>query len=1234
MRLVARVALLATFSFLALAQTETSISGIVTDPSGAVVPNASIVVANAQTGAQRDTTSDAEGRYSIQQMQPGTYKVSAKFSGFSTVEVENVRLLVKTPATLDLKFESVGKVTETVAVAGESVQVNTVDATLGNAIGTKPIIELPFDARNVVSLLSIQPGVTFFGDPSARDDYRTGAVNGGKSDQGNVTLDGVDVNDQQNRTAFTSVLRVTLDSVQEFRTTTTNGGADVGRTSGAQVSLVTKSGTNEFHGSLYEYHRNTLTAANTFFNNSAGVERQKLIRNIFGASLGGPIKRNRLFFFLNYEGRRDASDFGAERIVPTAAFRQGIFTYVRNDGSTGQLSPEQIRDQIDPQHLGPSAAVMSVLQAYPEPNNTDVGDGLNTAGFRFKSPAPLTWNTYIAKIDYQLDSAGKHMLSWRGNLQNDNQVATSATATLNGVPQFPGQPDSILHLENSKGMAIGYTWIATPTLVNTIHYGFTRQGYTETGLQSTPIVTLRDIADPISNSRALDAIIPVHDIEENLSWTHGNHTVQVGGSLRFIRTKRLEFTNSFSNAVANSSWFADQGGLLEDNLLAVDGDAAGGTTYSRQMTNLLGYVTEGDAQYNYDKAGGILPQGQGISRKFVDNEYELYFQDSWKLTRGLTVTWGARLNVFPALYETNGYQTTSNVQLGTWFDQRGGLAAQGLPQSLVEPLSFNLSSAPGGRPLYPMQRHVAPRIAFAYSPQSENGFLGKLFGGPGKTSIRAGFGVYYDLFGQSLIRLADATALGFSSALSNPANADYFTTPRYINPTTVPAGLLPQAPPGGFPQPAPDAFAITTGLDDKLQGPYTMSVDFTIGRELGKGFYVQGSYVGRFSRKSLQGDDVAAPTNLRDPKSGQDYFTAAKQMQTYLRAHPDASDADVAGMPAIPFFENIFPGYSSEGLSATQVLYRDYWALNGVGNDTGALASIDDGPTYGCDPCSIYGPNAMFNPQYSSLAVFRSVGNGNYHGMQWTVRKQLSSGIQFDFNYTFSKSIDISSYRETDGRVIGQIVNAWTPSQMRAVSDYDVRHTISAFVVAELPFGRGHKFASGVNGFVNALIGGWQMGGIWRQSSSLPTGADNGGLWATNWNVEGFATQIAPIKQKTVKNSSLGGPNMFADPVAAYNAFELTFPGESGTRNAVRGDGYFTIDTSLSKRFVMPYNEKHTLQFRAEAFNVSNTARFDVNSLLTNDNVNLAIGYPSSFGKYTDTLNTPRVLQFGLRYEF
>lgn len=1191
------------------AQTTAGLSGVVTDPSGSVVSGSIIVLSNTETESQRTAKADSAGRYSFAQLQPGTYELKAHATGFSDLVMSGISLLVNTASVVDVHLQLSGT-QQSVAVSAETAEVNTQDATLGNAIGTRPIMELPFDARNVVGLLSIQPGVTFFADPSQRDDYRSGSVNGGKSDQGNVTLDGVDVNDQQSRTAFTSVLRTTLDSVQEFRTTTSNGGADAGRTSGAQVSLVTKSGTNAIHGSLYEFHRNTLTSANSFFNNASGVPRQKLIRNVFGPSLGGPLKKNRLFYFGNFEGRRDASEATVVRTVPNATFREGIFSYRNTANALVQLSPVQVA-ALDPAHIGPNAGVLKTLQSYPLPNDTTVGDGVNTAGYRFKSAVPLSNSTYIARLDYQVDTAGKHTLFWRGNLQNDHYVPTT------GLPQFPGQANAVLHLENDKGVAVGHTWVIAPALVSTFHYGFTRQSYDSTGLQTGPVVSLNSITDPVATTKPLTAKIPVHDLEESLSWTHGAHTIAAGASIRFIRTNRLSYGSSYSSASATPGWFADNARFL----LPADVNSKSTSAFTQQMVNLLGLVSQGTANYNYDKTGAILPQGQGIARDFGDNEYELFVQDSWKVSRGLTVTAGGRLSIFPPLKEENGYQTSSNISLSDWLNDRGSLATQGKPQSEAPKLSFNLASAPGGTPLYSTQTHFAPRVALAYSPQFTSGWLNRLTGGPGKTSIRGGFGIYYDLFGQSLIRLADATALGFSTQLRNPGTQTPTSAPRYISATQIPAGLLPTAPAGGFPQAAPNVFATASGLDRDVTSPYSMNMDFSLGRDLSHGFHVEAAYVGRLSRNSLVGEDVGMYTNLVDPASHQSYFQAANVMQGFVKAK-----TPVGNVPAIPFFEDIFPGYAGSGRTATQNIYQKYWSTN-PNSDTTALQFIDASAT-GCSPCSIYGADALYSPQYAALTAYRTIGSGDYHSLQVTTRKRFSNGIQFDLNYTFSKSMDLNSTRESDGSGTKQILNPWSPGEMRAVSDYDVRHLVSAFMVAELPFGKGRRFASGSNRWVDGVIGGWQLSAIWRQSSGLPISVSNGGYWPTNWNAAGYATQIGSFQEATTKNSPSGGPNIFPNPQTTFSAFDFTPAGQVGSRNVVRGDGFFTIDTGLSKRFKMPFNEHHGLQIRAEAFNVTNSVRFDVNQL------SLSLSNSAAFGKYSGTLNTPRVMQFGARYDF
>jgi hypothetical protein len=399
-----------------------------------------------------------------------------------------------------------------------------------------------------------------------------------------------------------------------------------------------------------------------------------------------------------------------------------------------------------------------------------------------------------------------------------------------------------------------------------------------------------------------------------------------------------------------------------------------------------------------------------------------------------------------------------------------------------------------------------------------------------------------------------------------------------------------------------------------------MNIDFSLGRDLKHGFHIEAAYVGHLSRKSLIGDDVGMYTNLVDPVSHQSYFQAATAMQRFVR-----TKTPVANITGIPFFENLFPGYAGGGLSATQNISK-YWTAN-PNSDTTALQVIDASAT-GCSPCSIYGPDAMYSSQYAALTTYRSLGTGAYHALQLTTRKRFSNGIQFDWNYTFSKSIDMNSTRESDGSGSRQILNPWSPGLMKGVSDYDVRHLVSAFVVAELPFGHGHHFWPGANKFADAIIGGWQLSGIWRVSSGLPVSVSNGSYWPTNWNAGGYATGVGSFQQATTKNSTSGGPNVFPNPAAAFTAFDYTYAGQVGNRNPVRGDGFFTIDAGLSKRFKMPYSEHHSIQVRAEAFNVTNTPSFDVNQL------SLSLSASSTFGKYSGLLNTPRVMQFGARYEF
>ncbi len=1190
----------------------TSVSGVVADPTGAMVPAATITIESLTRGTTRQVTSDRLGRYVIAQIQPDRYKILAKAPGFADVVVNDLVLQVNTPATVNITFEKVGTVAETISVSAEAAIVSTNDASIGNTIGSTPILQLPAFARNVVRLLALQPGVTQFGN-----------VNGGKSDQGNVTLDGIDVNDQQERTAFTSVLPVTLDSVQEFRTTTSNATADQGRSSGAQVALVTKSGTNDFHGSLYHYHRNTVHAANSFFLNRSGVKRPALLINIPGGSVGGPIMRNKLFFFLNYEERRDASAQNVSRIVPSNEFRNGIILYRRSaaaGGGVAQLGPDDIR-RLDPGGIGVNSAAQQVFRSFPAPNAPELGDGLNRLGFRFTAPIGLTRRDYTARFDYNFGS--RQTLFWRGSLRNDRS---------NDAPQFPGEPPRQVFLTNAKGFALGHNFVITPAFVSTFRYGLTRIGRENTGLQTASAVSFRGIDDRVALTRGLSRIMPTHHITEDFAWTRGSHDVRFGGVLRWITNRSNNLGNSFHSASTNVSWLRGTGSDFQ----VTDLNPVDRTSYGDAMAAMLGIVTQVNARWNYGIDGSVLPVGTALVRNFKNEEYEMYGQDTWKLRRNLTITYGLRYSLMPPPFEANGVQISADQPLGAWFDRRGALADAGRPQSEAGLITFVRADSAQGRPLYPFhKKNFAPRFGIAYSPEASGGFSRFLFGGPGRTWIRAGWGMYYDLIGQPLARTYDLNAFGFSQGLTNAsgqittANAPRFTGIFNV-PTNARDGavLLRPAPPGGFPVRYPNIFAITASIDDQLENPYTMNMNFSIGREISNGWFVQGSYVARQSRKSLINRDLAQPTNFRDPASGTSYNEAATQLERLRIAR-----TPIGAVPRIPFWENLYGNLATSNRSATQVLYE---ILQFYPNDfTSLLADID---MFSDPGCSRLGCNIMFSRQFSALSAWSSIAGGNYHSMQWTLRKRFGRGLTMDFNYTYAKSTDLASVAENGGSFAGFIQNSFEPQQMRAVSSYDQRHIYNALWVWELPFGKGKRLGGGANRALDYAIGGWQLSGVYTEGYELPVSVNNGRNWPTNWNVTPNATPVGtpPVSTRTKSvafvNGRNSGPNIYGNPQAALDAWTFTLPGQSGSRNTTRIDGTFNLDLALAKRFIMPYHEGHSLQFRWETFNVGNTNRFS--------DTNLSLGDAGNFGNYTDTRVLPgsttsaRQMQFALRYEF
>lgn len=1265
----------------------TSLRGTVFDKSSAAIVGATVKLVNPSQATERETLSNDAGGYEFLVLPPGTYSLVVHMAGFRPYEQKNLQLLVNLPATVNVTLE-VGAATEVVEVIAQTVAVNTTDASLGIAFGERQVKDLPLEGRNVPDLLSLQAGVVYTGNRTDIDqetDTRNGAVNGARSDQSNITLDGIGVN-RLGGYAFQSVLPVTLDSVQEFRVTTTNYNADQGGASGAQVSLVTKSGTNQFHGSAYEYHRNTITSANDFFIKKSQLELGepnkplKLIRNIFGASVGGPLRKDRLFFFVNYEGARQREQNAATLVVPTASLRDGVViypcdapsscaggtvqgvsgaSYTVPAGSAG-LSPTDLAN-MDPAGVGPSAAVMNYMQKYPLPNDNSLGDGLgyNYSGFRFKAPVQIHYNYYIARADYKLTSSGSHTLFWRGALSN----------FLNAGPPFvPGQAPSNTIANFNKGSVVGYTAILRPNLVNNFRWGFTRESVGNVGNSTQQWIIFRGLNDQtgaITRSRSFQR--PIQSIVNDLSWVKGKHTLQFGGVFEFIRNPRNSTLASFSQGVTNASWLdnaaiAGTGSELDPGNVSPDF----GNSYDYPLIALMGIVTEVDAQYNYRKDGSVLGQGDPVNRRFAANSYEMYAQDSWKIKPNLTFTYGLRYSLFSPPWEMNGLQVSPSFSLGSWFRQRGLNMRQGVPSNQDPLVSFDLAGpANGGKTgFYGWDyNNFGPRVALAWSPGSHSGLFRSLFGDSGKTSIRTGFGIVYDRIGAGILNTFDQNgSFGLSTGLTNPAaTQNLASAPRLTDVNTIPPTdrngktiLLP-APPGAFPQTFPSTldtggFAITWGLDDTIRTPYSYTLDFSIARELSHQFSLEFSYVGRLSHKLLIQEDLAMPKDLTDPSSKVDYFSAATALaKLYRQGIPTSQiNANTVGATAA-YWQNMTQpagpgGYSlfCSGGTTADPIQANYDLFSCFSqNETTALFFLDllgipgDCPGGACFP--IGGANSYFNPQYSSLYAWRTASNANYHAFQTNFRKRMTHGTQFDLNYTFSKSIDMSSDAERIGFVGGlggQIINSWAPTQLRAVSDYDTTHQLNANWILELPFGKGKAIAGNSHGALDAIIGGWQLSGLYRWTTGFPLNVFNGAQWPTNWELGGtaFLTGKVSTGAFTVPSGpQKGSINVFREgpgPTGAFTQFRSPFPGEAGARNQIRGQGFFGIDLGLSKTWKMPWAESQSLKFRWEVFNVTNAVRFDAQSILPSMDVS------GSFGNYTRLLTNPRVMQFALRYEF
>lgn len=1310
---------------LAWAQTAATgtITGTVTDATGAVVPGAEIEITNPDTNLTKKVTSNEAGLYTILNVQPGTYTISASMKGFRRGTITNFKVDVGKSYNLPFTLE-VGDVATTVEVrAATAVEIQTLDATVGNAVGGSELLRLPTANRSAASLLLLQPLVT--PGRGVGNDVG-GQVAGARSDQTTFLLDGGDsTSNTEGSGGYNSgfdgtplpMIPVPVESIEEFRVGTTNPNATFGRSQGGQVMLVTKRGTNNLHGSAYWYHQNdNLNAAAwsdktrcaranpaslPFVCQNENDVKPELIDNRYGFTLGGPVMKDRLFLFGHYEGRNFPRTAASTRNVPSTLLRQGILQF--RDAS-GVVRPYNLATSTacgptgttacDPRALGISPVVSSIFNTLPA-SNASGGDNLNTAAYSFNLDNTLKEQFFVARLDYKINDIWNFFGSFRYG-----HTDTSGTQQLDitGISGCTAPCSTRVNPLEPRYLVWGVNGQIKPNLISETRFSWyrhwwewgTRAPFAQTSTTAAAVLLggegtgaggagATKIADPINfdTQNARSRIWNGKDsyIAQNLSWLAGRHTVQFGGNFRnenifHQRTDRVVgglsggpmfWLRSISGGGGNSLTIPDTSrppicsATLTTNCLVSSDIGRWNTLYSA----VLGMVDQSAQVLTRDGQFNAQPLGTGLEAQVTIRAYEMYFQDVWRWTNNLTLTYGLTYQIQMPPTEELGRQaitvyaaTGEPIDLDSYFFQRATAASKGLvfnPDIAFSPIRSTRTQ----KYVTPVDwNNLGPRISAAWQPQFDNFLFGK-----GKTALRGGWGVTYTrMNGVGLVMTPVlGTGLGQILACRGPNTAGTCTgatsplTAFRVGPDGTGANILPSTlpvPPGQIPFPigAPFGETFNFGIDSGMELGRSHSFDFTWQRELPGNHLMEIGYVGRLGRNLTQNADLNAfPFFQVDPISGQTAAQAFEAVAAALR-----SGATVANQP---FFENsLGPGgvaaLYGAGASYSQLLASFFPSELRIGD----MASIF---LFGIDQDRL----ALGLTPYNNIqGLFNSItsdhGWSDYHAMFFSIRKRSSRGLAWDFNYTLAKSTDTFGINQEN------TLFSWTSPFNREFdvepSLFDVRHAINTHWYYELPFGRGKRFSTD-NSFLNKVVGGWHVAGLFTSSSGLPdcafVGGNYGALTAgTCANGSAKITENAlqanqsssvanPLGAGTVTVASAGnqtcgatgcsggnGFNMFADPGSVYSNFRVPVFTQD-TRHGfgtIRGFPRWNVDISLGKKTT--FYENYSLVVTLDFLNAFNHMEWN--------NPSLNLSSPSTFGVVSSQFGRSRFIQLGLRFEF
>lgn len=1192
------------FAHSVVAQTVNSrIEGVVRDSNLGLVPNATVKISNSQTNQVTTVVSNDNGRFSALELAPGEYVVIVQAAGFSITRIEKVIVEVGTPVVLNIELK-IGAVDETVEISSDDAMdtVNTSNAEIGDVVDRRRILELPLDGRNPLDLIALQAGAD-----------ETGEVNGNRTRAINITVNGINASDNFNKSADNVVnnptVPVSVESIREFRVTTGMATAEYGRGS-AQVNVVSQSGGKDYRGSVFMFHRNTVLNANTFFNNKVGAPREFLLRNQFGGRFGGPVRipkildGDRTFFFFAYEGTRLTASETSNSTVYTAEAKAGNFRWLQGMPITPAnvaANPGLIRSRnlYDLTNRTPDPFMETWLGDIPLPNNFDVGDGLNWGGYRFNAKRSAPRDIYSFRGDHRIND--KYTLEFNYSYADDLQYGDYVNAR---YQRFPGR-NGIDRLTRSRSMSAALQMNWTPQTVNEFRFGFANPTtmFGNESYKGDYLLVLNTVTDPIRYTAPNGRKMPITQFMDNLTHVRGNHMIKAGFDIRFLGGKTHSYDGSIPEVNLNST--DNDPGFATSMFPGISTSNSPITLSERLVNNLTGAIGSIDQIFYADSSGQFVP-GSPLHRNYKTSEFDFYLQDTWKVRERISLNLGLRYEFSTVPKDTDELFVLPEGGLQGLY---GPTSPSGhfVPGNATNPRTIN-NLVPADYKLFKTDaNNFAPVISVAWSPFKND-----------KTSVRAGHRFSYIRENFNLYENIARTNQGLSVSRelivgSNPNLSRFLRTGVPVIPT--PSVILPLSMQQQFQGASTTDIA---GFDPDLETPYIQEWVASVEHQIFKNTVLEARYVGNRGMKLIRVHDInEVNVNAYDPVSGQTFLEAFLLAQTNLANNVNINTNN-------PLFARIFTTQSTSSAITTPITtgqageLADIISRRSVGGLNGGLL-FNSGL-----PINFFRPNPDVRGAYIAANGSRS----SFHALQLEVRRRFRQGLSFQANYQFGKQL--SDYTGT------------TTNQSAFITqldpDYEYRqqnraHQFKANFVYELPFGRGKTFFDS-KGWRNALIGGWQLGGIFRWESGYPlTVRSNRGTVNSAARSVGNSVDLITGASIDDLRSELGlrtinGNIYFFDPSFALN-FANPQPGKLGSfpRSIFFGPTYFRADISMIKRTSI--TKRQNIEFRAEVFNAFNNVNFDTPNMDFNS---------ANFGMISDvrggTLGQPRIIQFALRYNF